>query len=201
MVVLDVETTGLDPEINGLASIGAVDFTRPNEYFYGECRIRQGEKISPQATEINGFTKDELVDPEKPSTRDLLKDFATWMERRTIKVVGGLHIASFDVPFLTAKAEQTKVPIKLHRRSIDLHTLAYAKMLQLKRVIPLTDGWSVMDTDFIHPFCGLPMEPRPLNALNGALWEAESFARLIYGKGRLKKFAKYPVPEYLKHAS
>ena len=67
----------------------------------------------------------------------------------------GCNIAAFDVPFLNKKA-QCGVRMRLHKRSIDLHSLAYAKMQELRKVVPLTDGWSVMDTDFIHPFCGLP---------------------------------------------
>ena len=54
-----------------------------------------------------------------------------------------------------------------------------------------------MDTDIIHPFCGLPLEPLPHNALNGAKWEAESLSRLIYGRGLFKSFARYELPKYL----
>lgn len=197
MVILDIETTGLDPEENGLVSIGAIDFARPRETFYGECRIRKGEKVSPQALEVNGFTMDQLKDDEKQTTKELIKNFESWLSRRNEKVIGGLHIASFDVPFLNRKAQQTGVNLKLHRRSIDLHSVAYAKMIELGRIVPLTDGWSVMDVDFIYPFCGLPREPRPKNALNGAKWEAECLARLIYGRKLMKSFERYPVPAYL----
>ena len=197
MIVLDIETSGLDPAENGLLSIGAVDFLRPSQTFYGECRIRQGEKIVNEALEVNGFSPEEAKSKQKVSTRELIKEFDTWLQSRNVKVVAGLHVAAFDVPFLVAKAGQCDVAIRLHKRSIDLHSLAYAKMLSLGRVIPLTDGWSVMDTDTIHPFCGLPKEPKPHNALSGAKWEAESFSRLIYGKGLFKSFARYEVPNYL----
>ncbi len=197
MVILDIETTGLDPEVNGLLSIGAIDFARPRDTFYGECRIRKGEKVSQSALEVNGFSADDVKDPAKQTTKDLIKSFEQWLSRRNEKVIGGLHIASFDVPFLNRKAEQTSVNLKLHRRSMDLHSLAYAKMLQLGRIVPLTDGWSVMDVDFIFPFCGLPREPKPKNALNGAKWEAECMARLIHGRKLLKSFERYPLPTYL----
>ncbi len=197
MVILDIETTGLDAELNGLVSIGAIDFTRPRDTFYGECRIRKGEKITQSALDVNGFTADSVRDTEKQTTKELIKSFERWLSMRSVKVIGGLHISSFDVPFLNRKAEQTGVNLKLHRRSIDLHSLAYAKMLQLGRIVPLTDGWSVMDVDFIFPFCGLPREPKPKTALNGAKWEAECMARLIYGRKLLKSFERYPIPAYL----
>lgn len=197
MIVLDIETTGLDPDLHGLLSIGALDLSNPNEQFYAECRIREGEKIDSQALDVNGFTYDEARDKNKQSTRDLLIAFQEWLNARSIKMIGGLHIAAFDVPFLNKKSLQCGVRMRLHKRSIDLHSIAYARMQELGKVVPMTDGWSVMDTDFIHPFCGLPKEPRPHNALNGAKWEAESIHRLIYGKGLLKQFSRYPVPAYL----
>lgn len=141
---------------------------------------------------------DECRDKNKQSTRDLIQNFENWLETRTIKMIGGLHIGTFDVPFFNKKATQVGLRSRLHKRSIDLHSITYAKMQQLGKVVPMTDGWSVMDTDFIHPFCGLPKEPKPHNALNGAKWEAESLYRLIYGKNLLKDFARHPVPDYLR---
>jgi DNA polymerase III epsilon subunit-like protein len=198
MIVLDIETTGLDPEVNGIVSIGAVDISSPDETFYEECRIREGEKIDDNALDVNGFTMDECRDKSKQSTRDLIQHFEAWLESRTVKMIGGLQVAAFDVPFFNKKSTQVGLRARLHRRSIDLHSIAYAKMQTLGKVVPMTDGWSVMDTDFIHPFCGLPKEPKPHNALNGAKWEAESLHRLMSGKNLLKEFSRHPVPEYLK---
>lgn len=198
MIVFDIETSGLDADTHGLLSIGAVDDTAPDEYFYEECRIREGEKIDDNALLVNGFTLDECRDKNKQSTRDLIQHFEDWLNARSIKVIGGLHIAAFDVPFFNKKATQVGLRARLHRRSIDLHSITYAKMLSLGKVVPMTDGWSVMDTDFIHPFCGLPKEPKPHNSLNGAKWEAECLHRLMNGKALLPEFDRYPVPDYLK---
>ncbi len=198
MVVLDIETTGLDPEVHGIVSIGAIDVNNPEDSFYEECRIREGEKIDENALDVNGFTLDECRDKNKQSTRDLIQHFDAWLESRSIKMIGGLHIGAFDVPFYNKKSIQVGLRSRLRRRSIDLHSITYAKMQSLGRVVPMTDGWSVMDTDFIHPFCGLPKEPKPHNALNGAKWEAESLYRLMNGKNLLAEFKRFPVPEYLK---
>jgi DNA polymerase III epsilon subunit-like protein len=198
MIVLDIETTGLDPELHGIVSIGAIDMGSSDEYFYEECHIREGEKIDPNALEVNGFTLDECRDKTKQTTRDLIQHFEAWLSERNVKMIGGLHVAAFDVPFFNKKALQVGLRSRLHRRSIDLHSIAYAKMQELGKVVPMTDGWSVMDTDFIHPFCGLPKEPKPHNALNGAKWEAESLYRLMNGRGLLKEFSRHPVPEYLR---
>lgn len=197
MIVLDIETTGLDPELNGLLSIGAIDYLHPNETFYGECRIREGERIEPEAISVNGFNPEEIKDKSKLSTRDLIIEFDEWLKSRSIKMIGGLHVSAFDVPFLNKKALQCGVRMRLHRRTIDLHSIAYAKMQELGKVVPMTDGWSVMDTDVIYPFVGLPKEPKPKNALSGAKWEAEAMSRLIHGSGLIKALSRYPIPEYL----
>ena len=57
MIVVDVETSGLDDEKNSLLSIGAVDFYNPKNQFYGECRVREGAEVNPEALEVNGFTE------------------------------------------------------------------------------------------------------------------------------------------------
>lgn len=198
MIILDIETTGLDPMDNGLLSIGAIDYTMPSYTFYIECRIREGEKIDPEALKINGFSLDEVKDKTKLSTREALIKFDEWLKTRPIKMIGGLHISAFDVPFINKKALQCGVRLKLHKRTIDLHSIAYARMQQLGRIVPLTDGWSVMDTDYIYPFCGLPKQPKPQNSLNGARWEAEALSRIIYGKNLITELSRYPIPDYLK---
>ena len=42
MIVVDVETSGMDAYKHSLLSIGAVDFENPVERFYEECRIWDG---------------------------------------------------------------------------------------------------------------------------------------------------------------
>ncbi|MEM6997476.1 MAG: hypothetical protein AAF413_01050, partial [Patescibacteria group bacterium] len=188
---------GLDPNRHGILSIGAVDLKSPSKRFYGEARLHETEEYDPEAGKINGISESAARSKDKQSRHSLLKSFADWYDSRPVKVIAGLHIQAFDVPFINLKAKESRVGLQLKKRTIDLHTLAYARMLEQKKVVPLTDGWSVMDTDFIHPFCGLPKETRPHNALKGALWEAESIYRLIYGRGLLREFKGYPIPKDL----
>ena len=47
MIVVDVETTGVDARKNSIVSIGAVDFENQKNQFYGECKIWEGAEIDP----------------------------------------------------------------------------------------------------------------------------------------------------------
>jgi hypothetical protein len=48
--------------------------------------------------------------------------------------------------------------------------------------------------DVVLSYCGLPGEPRPHNALTGAVCHGEVASRLIFGRGLLPEFEQYPVP-------
>ena len=48
MIIIDVETTGLDPKKYSIVSIGAVDFKKPMRTFYEECRIWDGAEVSEE---------------------------------------------------------------------------------------------------------------------------------------------------------
>ena len=37
MIVIDLETSGIDPMEHSILSLGAVDFDNPEYFFYGEC--------------------------------------------------------------------------------------------------------------------------------------------------------------------
>jgi hypothetical protein len=58
-------------------------------------------------------------------------------------------------------------------------------------------GLTRLSADTTLKYVGIPPEPKPHHALNGAKYEAEAFSRLIYGKNLLHEFAQFAVPEYL----
>jgi hypothetical protein len=43
-------------------------------------------------------------------------------------------------------------------------------------------------------YVGIPPEPKPHVAINGAIWEYEALHRLIYEKQGLEEFKAYPIP-------
>jgi transposase InsO family protein len=59
--------------------------------------------------------------------------------------------------------------------------------------IPRKNDRSDLSLGTILHYLGLPEEPKPHHALNGAKYEAEAFSRILYGKNLLSEFAQYSI--------
>lgn len=192
MIIVDIETTGVNPYLHGIASIGAVDFLKPDRQFYGECRIRDGVRINADSLNINDFTEDQLYDPTKISEKELLENFFAWTDDAENRTMSG-HNPGFDLYFLLQACSANSVNFPLAQRTIDLHSVCLMHMMQNKIQIPVQKKRSALNSDTVMKYVGLPTEPKPHNALNGALWEAEAFSRLLYGKKLFDRFFHYPL--------
>lgn len=202
MIIVDIETTGTDFLKNSIVSIGAVDFFKPENQFYQECKIWEGAEISEEALKINGFTIEQITNPNKQSLEDAVKKFINWTENIDDKTFAGENPV-FDYIFLRTSAQKYNLPWNLGRatgtgRSVDLHSLCYSNYLKRNLIPPLKDKKTDLNLNKTLKYVGLPEEPNPHNALTGAKIEAEAFSRLIYGRGLLKEFEKFKIPEYLK---
>ncbi len=199
MIIVDVETTGIDPKKNSIVSIGALDFLNPENQFYQECRIWDGAEIIKEALEINGFSEEEIKDPKKKTLEEAIKNFLEWTIKIEEKVLAGEN-PSFDRNFLKTSAQRFGIDWMPNYRTIDLHSLCYVHYLRRELKPPMKDGYTDLNADKIFKYTGLSKEPKPHNALIGAKMEAEALSRLIYGKNLLKEFEEYPIPNYL-HSS
>ena len=52
-IVVDIETTGIDPFRHSIASIGAIH-SKSGDYFYQECKINDDRLIDVNALAVNG---------------------------------------------------------------------------------------------------------------------------------------------------
>lgn len=196
MIVVDVETTGTNPEKHSIVSIGAIDFFKPENQFYKECRIWEGAEITEKALEINGFSIEDITNPNKPSLEYTIKEFLTWTENIPQKVIAGEN-PSFDSNFLRTSAERYGIKWNLGHRTVDLHSVSYGEYMILDVEMPIKDGKSDLSLDKTLNFVGLPAEPKPHNALTGAKLEAEAFSRIIYKRGWLfEEFMQYRLPHH-----
>jgi len=199
MIVVDVETTGIDSKKNSIVSIGAVDFSNPQNQFYQECRIWEGAEIAQQALYINGFKTEQITDQNKMSLEEAVKSFINWAEDIDEQTLAGEN-PSFDRAFLRYSVEKYKLNYRIGYRTIDLHSVCYADCIKQGLIPPTKDNRTDLNTDGILMYVGLPKEPKPHNALTGAKMEAEAFSRIIYKKSLLKEFEKYSMPDYLKQS-
>ena len=195
MLVVDTECSGLRPERHSLVSIGAVDFRNPDNRFYGECRVWEGAHIMEDALAVNGFSYAAVTDPEKPSEADLVSDFLAWSETLPERTLTGQNV-SYDREMLRAAAERAKLNWNLAYRTIDTHTLCWMHIIKAGQAPPVDEAHrrSALTLDSILTYCGIPEEPKPHNALTGALCHAEVTSRLLYDRPLLPEFAAYPIP-------
>ncbi|TAL49070.1 3'-5' exonuclease [Patescibacteria group bacterium] len=193
MIVLDVETTGTDLAKNSLVSIGAVEFSHPEAQFYEECRIWDGAHIDPVALERNGFSEEQIKDARKQSEGEMAANFLKWLGERDDMVILG-HNVDFDVSFVKAAAQRSGISTPLSKRIVDLHSVTFYHMLRRGVAPPLENRKSNLDSDKVMEYVGIPTESKPHNGLNGAIWEAEAFQRLIYDRALFPEFCKLLIP-------
>lgn len=94
-VILDVETTGLDPEADQIIQLSALRFTeegQPDGVFH--TYLNPGRRIPPRATQINGITDRKVANA--PTAEEVKTEFATFCDG--CLVIG--YRVTFDLKFL-----------------------------------------------------------------------------------------------------
>lgn len=167
MIIIDLETTGIDPSTHSILSIGAVDFDT-GETFYRECRKDFYAQYTDEALTINGFTLDQINDKTKPTSVQIYHDFVKWSKGRST-LLAGHNVGGFDLKFLqkvhSKQRKFSKFPYQF--RTVDLHSLAYQRF-----------GKS-LSMSAICKKLGIEPEPDIHNALTGAQKEYECFKLLL----------------------
>lgn len=192
MIIVDVESSGVDPIKHSLLSIGAVDFLNPKNQFYGECHVWDGAHIMDEALAVNGFTREQITDKKKQTEEDLVKFFLTWVETISEHTIAGQN-PSFDRDFIHKASERYHLNWFLAYRTIDLHTACYFHMIKRGVKPPVANKRTDLNSDKIMEYVGIPAEPHPHNAMNGAKVAAEALSRLFYNKSLIEEFKGYPI--------
>jgi DNA polymerase-3 subunit epsilon len=189
MIVIDVETTGIDPSVNGIASIGAIMLPGENP-FYQEVCVDENIKIDAKALEINGFTLESLNDSNKPNMARTTRDFADWATHAKDTIVCAWN-AKFDVGFLAVEYERAHMYWPFGYRVVDLHSIVHFLMSNIgDGFVPAHDGITTIGLNYALKWAGLPEEPKPHNALAGARCNLDI---LRYCKGLLKSINRQPI--------
>ncbi|MEK7511259.1 MAG: exonuclease domain-containing protein [Patescibacteria group bacterium] len=194
MIVLDVESTGLVPERCSILSLGAVDLNDPTNQFYDECRIWEGAHVSDEALAINGFSREEIESPSKKSEAELVASFIAWATDRPEDRTLAAQNVSFDLEFVQAAAKRAGIESPFGKRTLDVHTLVWMHMTKQGITPPLSKHHSAINLDAALAYTGVPAEPKPHNALTGALCHAEVIARVVYNRKVFPEFSTYDIP-------
>lgn len=99
IVVLDIETTGLDPQEDEIIEIGAVKIRNDIVTEEFQTLIKPKNKIPLGATAVNGITNEMVV--KSPRIKKVLPDFLKFIDNAILVA----HNADFDMRFLRNKAE------------------------------------------------------------------------------------------------
>jgi len=212
MIIIDIETTGVNFWENGILSIGALCFDNPEKQFYGECRIDEDDIITEDALKINGFTREEITNKEKQTQEELVKSFFKWLEKQDTRILAGHNVGFFDLNFIKTKAKKYNLNIKTRYRSLDLCSVAQTRYFQINGKFLLDDyKENAMSLPEVLRFCGIKdkrieirdgkliKQGKKHNALEDCRLEAECFSRLLSGKGLFEEYNKFPIPDYLKN--
>jgi DNA polymerase III epsilon subunit-like protein len=194
MLVVDIEASGTEHDKHSIVSIGALDFANPSNRFYEECRIWDGAHIMDEALAVCGFSREQITDPAKPTEAEIVRSFLDWSDELAERTLAGQNV-SFDRDFLKSAAERAgHTDWSFAFRTIDTHTLCYMHMINRGQQPPVRHRRSALDLNTILRYVGLPDEPKPHNALTGALSHAEAISRLLYSRKLIPEFAHYEIP-------
>lgn len=126
-IVLDTETTGLEPaEGHRIIEIGCVELLNrrlTDSYFHQY--VNPGREIDPGAIEIHGITNAQLAD--KPGFADIARDFLEYVRGAELII----HNAPFDVGFLNHEFSLVAAgaPIRIEDHCTVVDTLRLAREL------------------------------------------------------------------------
>ena len=204
MIVLDIETSGLDSARCGIWQIGALELENPENVFFQEGRIDDDDAVEQGALSVIGKTEAELRDVTKQSQKELLYAFFMWAK----KISGRNCICQnpqFDVAFLFTKVRRLgmfeEIGTIIPQRSFDMHSIAAYKYYLVHKRFPAYAGRSTMNLSSVLTFCGMVDNRAAHNALEDARLTAECFNRIVFGKNLFNDFKIFSIPFYLMPAN
>jgi DNA polymerase III epsilon subunit family exonuclease len=133
LAFIDVETTGLNPDVHEIIELGvvlarqipqegkgpALEVVEEFEYKIIPERLFNAD---PESLKINGYTSEKWTDA-KP-LKEVMEDFA----KRTQGASFVAHNVSFDLEFIKRAFERAGVKNLMHYHKIDTISLAFAKL-------------------------------------------------------------------------
>ena len=170
IAITDVETTGLDAVKHEILEIGLVLVDQRTDEVIDTLNIKVKpehiETADPNALKINGY------DPENWQNAVSLLEAMTLYSQKAKNAIFCSHNVTFDWSFIAEafKKAGQQSPLDYHR--LDLFTLIWAKTKGSK-----IGGFSLSK---VAQFLGLPEEPLPHRAINGARTALEIYKKITH---------------------
>lgn len=169
LALIDVETTGLDPEEHEIIEIGLIVCDSKNFTILDEWDVKikpeHPETGHPKAFEVNGYNEEEWKDAVT------LQQGMDWLARKVPGYTMMSYNVSFDLGFLQAAFKKTGVKDPMNYHRLDLLTLAWSKLPHSKMA-----GWSLKN---VCSFLGIEPEPKVHRGANGARKAYEVYKTLM----------------------
>jgi len=171
IAVTDIETTGLDADVNEILEIGLVVFDDTNfeilDTFEIKVKPEHPEIHHPKAFEMNGYNEADWKDAVPLSVA---------MQTYQQKIDGTIfcaHNMNLDYSFIKKAFVRCGIEIErmFDRHQIDLFTVAWAKIPH--------DRMEKWHLPYICRYLGVPEEPKPHRGKNGATTAYEVYKKLM----------------------
>jgi DNA polymerase III epsilon subunit-like protein len=194
VVVVDIETTGLDPNECHILQIGAC-FLHDSKYRFS-VDVRYGALNTvwnKEAEAVHGITYEQACNSDRLEFDVAIKKFDEWLlsVKEELKdsspsfIMAGSN-PDFDWKFLNTFYQYTNMkswryglpritfPFARHTFSLQSMYITYHSIFNWDKNLPDSLG-----ADSIYEAMGLEKEPKPHNALNGCLLEAAAFYKMM----------------------
>jgi hypothetical protein len=189
LIILDIEGSGgsdrRDPYGTGsIVSLGAVDFNTGRE-FYEECKVMAGRGCNDEALKVNGFTREQIFDDGKQDVLELLVKFQHFCTANKATAIASW--GNYDLKMLRAAYSYYSIKWGLPTEFINLKDIS-KQVLGEKRCGCSNTAMKL----------GLPPEPKPHIAINGARLATELFSLLAYHRHFYKEYRNIAQHEKLR---
>lgn len=190
LIVVDMETGGLDAGRCALLGMGAVELVVADGRW--KCGLEwealiapgAGLEIDAKAREVNGWPSGRWADGEILTETAAARQFDGFLMLCGARHDAGWHMAGFcprlDHDFLLAWRARTGVEFHLPKHSL-MDLQHDARSIMLAR---LADGCALparLTSDHVADYLGMPREERPHMPLAGARWAAAGWCRVLNG--------------------
>lgn len=166
----DVETSGLDSAIHEILEIGLVLVNQKTGEIIDTLDIKVKpehiETANPEALKVNGYSEADWQDAVS------LLDAMTLYSQKASDAIFCSHNVTFDWSFIAEAFKKAGLKSTLDYHRLDLFTLIWTKTQGTK-----IESFSLSK---VAAFLGLPEEPLPHRAINGASTAHEIFMKITH---------------------